>query len=56
MEPGGQSVEIHSGLLMLVYFAELWDMIELCVFHTLLELALELVTAITPLSLYVFSS
>ena len=54
MEPGGQSVMICLGLLMLAYSAELWDLIELCVFHTILDLALELVTITAPLSLYDF--
>ena len=49
MEPGGQSVEIYLGLMMPTYFAELWDSIELCAFHTILDLAVELVTIIAPL-------
>ena len=48
MEPGGLSVMTLLGLLMPACFAELWDMIELCVFHTILDLALELVTVIAP--------
>ena len=56
MEPGGLSVITHSGLLMPTYFAELWDLIEICVLHTFIDLALEVVTIIVPLSLYVFYS
>ena len=55
MEPGGQSVMITLGLLMPMYFAKLWDLIELCVFRTILvNLALELVTVVARLNLYAF--
>ena len=59
MEPGGQSVMICLGPLTPAYFAELWDLIELCVLHTFsipIHLALEVVTIAAHLNVYAFHS